>query len=158
MDFDAEVHLLAHRFPVEPYSVDSVLHFLHVGFEIGDVPAVVQEGGQVADGCEALGFGVDAALDQLRLCLPKDVIVDPRLVPHFAAHKLVGGHAQMLARNVPERDVDGTERAHNRRAPEVAPAVEILPVVFNAQRVLPDEVALECLHRAGRGFQKAPRA
>ena len=60
----------------------------------------------------------------------------------------------MLAGDIPEGDVDRAQRAHDGRAAEVGPAVEVLPVVLDPQRVLADQVALEGLHGLGEASRK----
>ena len=49
----------------------------------------------------------------------------------------------MFAFDVPQRDVDGGDGAHDGGASEGGHAVEVLPVVFDAQGVLADEVVFE---------------
>ena len=78
------------------------------------------------------------------------------LVAHLAAQQLVDRHAQRLALDVVERDVDGGHRRREDalRGEEAAPE-EHLPDVLDAERVLPDEDVLEVLDRADHG-QLAP--
>ncbi len=68
------------------------------------------------------------------------------------------GHAEMFARNVPQGDVYCAQRAHDRGTAEMAPAIQVLPVVLDAQRILTDQVALECLDGRRRGFEEGPCA
>ena len=149
VDLDAEVHFAADSLAVGGHRFDSVLDHVDVSLEVGQIAAVVEEGCQVPDGGEALFFGINATGDQLLFGLAEDVIVDAGFVAHFSAEKLIGWHAEMLAGDVPEGDVDGAERAHYGGAAKVAPAVEVLPVVFDAKGVLADQIAFESLHGAG---------
>ena len=149
VDLDAEVDVAADCLAVGGDGLDGVFDHVDVGLEIGEVAAVVEEGGEVPDGGEAACAGVGTAGDQLFLGFAEDVIVDASFVAHFAAEKLVGGHAEVLAGDVPEGDIDGAERAHDGGAAEVAPTVEVLPVVLDAQGILTDQVALEGLDGAG---------
>ena len=64
----------------------------------------------------------------------------------------------MLARDVPHCDVQRAQRSHDRRAPEVGVAVHILPVVFDAQRVLAHQVSREQLDSRLRRLQVTPRS
>ena len=105
---------------------------------------------------KAARLGGHTALDQLLFGLAKDVVVDPRLVADLASQQLVAGHAEVLAGDVPERDVDGAQRAHDRRAAKVRPAVQVVPVMLDAQRILPDQVALEGLDRGARRPRESP--
>ena len=73
--------------------------------------------------------------------------VDAQPVAHVAAQQRVDGHAIVLARDVPERLVDARERRHQHvAAAEKGGAVDVLPVVLDAQRVLADQVLGELLH------------
>ena len=112
----------------------------------------------MADGGEAALPGVGAAGDQLFFCFTEYMVVDTRFVAHLAAEKLVGRDTEMFAGDVPEGDVDRAERAHDGGAAEVAPAVEVLPVVLDAERVLADQVAFEGVDRGRGGLQKSPGA
>ena len=87
------------------------------------------------------------------------MVIDARLVAHLAAEKLIDGHAEMLARDVPQRDVDCAYARHNRRAAEVARTIHRLPVVFYQQRVLAHQIRRELQANGGfGGFQVSPRA
>ena len=66
------------------------------------------------------------------------MVIDTRLVADLPAEKLVHRHAKVLARNVPQRNINRADARHYRRAPEVPGAVHRLPVVLNKQRVLAD--------------------
>src|SRR5262245_27769141 len=68
----------------------------------------------------------------------------------------MNGRLEMLAGNVPERNVDGADRGHDGRAAEMRPAIHILPVVLDAQRVAPKEIVLETGYRARGRFMKSP--
>jgi hypothetical protein len=61
----------------------------------------------------------------------------------------VARHAEVLARDVPERDVDRRQGAHDRRATKGVPAVEVLPVMLDPERVLADQVSLVGLDDLG---------
>ncbi len=156
VDLDAEVHVIADRLAVLSHRLDGVAHLRRVGLEVGLVARVIGERRQVPDRREALRLGVDAALHQLLARLAEDVVVDAGLVARLAAHQLVARHAEVLPGDVPERDVDRAKRAHDRRAPEVGPAVHVVPVVLDPQRILPDQVALEGLDRRSGRLQEAP--
>jgi hypothetical protein len=54
-------------------------------------------------------------------------------------------HLKLLALDVPQRDVDGAERAAEGRATEGPHAVEVLPVVLDPHGILADEVTAENL-------------
>ena len=85
----------------------------------------------MAHGGKAALLGVHAALHELFGGVAVDVVVDTRLVPALAAQQLVERHAEVLAGDVPERDIDGADRPHDRRAAEVKGAVHILPVMLD---------------------------
>ena len=94
----------------------------------------------MADRREPGLLGVLDALHQLLGRVAEDVVVDARLVAHLAAQQLVDRHAEVLAGDVPERDVDRAERAHDPGAAKVARAVHVLPVVLDPQRVFAHQV------------------
>ena len=109
------------------------------------------------DGCESLGLGVLDPLYQRLPGIAEDVVVDPSLVARLAAHKLVRGHAEVLAHDIPHGDIECADRAYDRRAAEMAEAVHVLPVVLDSQWVLPNEVAAELLDGCFGGLQISPR-
>ena len=77
-------------------------------------------------------------------------------VPAPAAQQVPHGRPVVLALDVPEGDVDRADRARERGAPERRGAVVGLPVVLDAERVLPDQVGLEPLYDALHRFRVAP--
>ena len=158
VDLHAQIHVVARGLAVEPHGLGGVFDLVDVGLEVDRVPFFVQERREVADGRVALGARVGHALHQGLAGVAKDVIVDPTTVAHVPAEELVDGHLEVLAGDVPERDVDGAERTHHRRAAEVAPAVHVLPVVLDPQRVLAHQVAAHLLDGGGGGFQETPGA
>src|SRR6266581_7860045 len=97
----------------------------------------------MAYGGEAARLGRATALDQAFDGLIEHVVVDPRLVARLATQQGIDRHAEVFAGDVPQRDVDGAERAHDRRPAKVGGAIHVLPVVFDAQGILPDQVVRE---------------
>src|SRR5918912_58473 len=81
-----------------------------------------------------------------------------RTAPRPPAEELVDGGAEVLAGDVPEGDVDGAEGAHDGGAAEVGGAVEVLPVVLDAERVLADQVAAEFAHDGCGRLEEPPGA
>jgi hypothetical protein len=70
--------------------------------------------------------------------------VDPDPVAGGAAEQLVDGCVEVLAGDVPQRLVHAGERGHeDRAAPEEGRAVDVLPVVLDAERVLADQVVAD---------------
>src|SRR4029078_4682448 len=114
-----------------------------VGLEVALAALLVQERVEVADGGVAALAGLNALFDLGVYRRPLDVVVDAGLVAGLAAKQLVDGHAERLALDVPEGDVDGRDRAHDGRTPEVPGAVHNVPVVLDPRWVLPDEVVAE---------------
>ena len=156
VNFDAQVNVVAHGVAVHPDRLDCVLYLVRVGLEVGDVPLLVQEGREVSDGGEAHLFGVFYALNQRLAGVAEDVVIDARLVPRLAAEQLVRGDSEVLSGDVPHGDVEGAERAHDGRAPEVGVEVHILPVVFDAEGVFADQVSREQLDGGLRRLEVAP--
>ena len=107
---------------------------------------------------EALRLGVPHALEQLLLRLPEYVVVHSGAVAGLAAEKLVDGYAEVLAGDVPQRDVDGAYRAHYRRPAKVAEAEHVLPVVLDQLRVLAHQIAPELRRSRSRRLQVSPGA
>ncbi len=71
------------------------------------------------------------------------------LVAHLVAEQVVNGHAERLALDVPQGDVDGGDgRGEDALCREEAAAEEHLPDVFAVHGVLADEQRLEVLDRA----------
>src|SRR5204863_3369607 len=96
--------------------------------------------------------------DQLVERLAVDVHVAADLLAGLAAEQRVDRLAAVLAGDVPERDVDRPERAADRRAHEMAVAVEVLPVVLDPERVLADQVAGPDVDDPLGGLRVAPDA
>ena len=82
--------------------------------------------------------------------------VASHLVPAFSAEKLVDRHAQGLTLDVPEGDVDGGECAHDHGTTEIHAAVQIVPVVFDSEGVLADEIVREAPENALHTVEEAP--
>src|SRR5579859_3712424 len=109
-------------------------------------------------GRKATRFGRTAPRDEAFDRLVEDVVVHACLVARLAAQQRIYRHAKMLAGDVPQRNVDGAERAHDRRAPKMSGAVHVLPVVLDAQRVLAHQVMSEFGDDLLGGLQKTPCA
>ena len=62
----------------------------------------------------------------------------------------------MFALDIPQCDVNGTDSTTQRGAPKRTHPIEILPVVFNPQRVLSDEIFLKGVDDFFNGFRVAP--
>ena len=117
VDLDAEVDVVADRLAVLAHRLDRVADLGGVGLEVGTVARLVEERRQVADGREARLLGVDAALHQLLAsCRRRRGSRPAPCRGTLPPSRLVDRHAEVLAGDVPERDVDGAERAHDRRA------------------------------------------
>ena len=84
--------------------------------------------------------------------------VDPHLVTGLAAQQLVDGDAQSLALDVPQRNVDGRDRAHNDRTTEIDRTQEVLVEVLDAEGVFPDQVVREFFNGRCSCLQIAPVA
>ena len=81
--------------------------------------------------------------------VPDIVRVADHLVAHPPAQQFIDRHAQRLALDVPQRDVDGRDgRGEDALRREEAAAEEHLPDVLDPRRVLADQQRLEVLDRA----------
>ena len=158
VNLDAQVHLVADRLAIPAHPVDGRVHLAGMRLEVGDVRRLVQEWREMPHRREAALLGVTTALHQLLGRLTEDVAIDSGLVAAAPAHQLVARHAKMLAGDIPQRDIDGAQCAHDGSAAKVAPSIQILPVVLDPQRILADEVAGELLDGLLRGFEVAPGA
>ncbi len=70
--------------------------------------------------------------------------VADHLIAHPAAQQIIDGNPQRFALDIPQRDIDGRYgRRQNPLGREKAPAVEGLPHMLNAPRVLTDEQRFE---------------
>jgi hypothetical protein len=120
VDLDAEVDVVADGLTILADRVDGVPHLGDVRFLVRDMPILVEERREVADRREAGLLRIDDPSNELLGRRAEDVVVDSGLVAHLAAEQLIDRHAEMLARDVPECDVDGAERAHDSGASKVA--------------------------------------
>ena len=67
-------------------------------------------------------------------------------VAHRATQQLVHGHTEVLAGYVPQRLVDAGQRRHQHvAAAKKRRAIDVLPVVLDAQRILADEILRQLL-------------
>ena len=88
----------------------------------------------------ALLLGGQAALDEREGISALVVRVADDLVPHRPAQELVDRHAEGLALDVPERDVDGADRrAVGRVGGEEGAPEHVLPQALSRERVLADD-------------------
>ena len=82
--------------------------------------------------------------------------VDADAIARWPAQELVDRHPQRLALDIPERHVDPAQRAGQDGAASIERvAVNRLPVMHHAPRVLPQQVGLDLLDRFGDG-QRPP--
>ena len=158
VDLDTQVDVVAHRLAELAHRVDGFADLGDVGLEVRLAARLVGKWREVADGGKAARLRLDAALDQRLDRLGEDVVVDPRLVARLAAEQLVHRHAEVLAGDVPQGDVDGAQRAHDGRATKVRRAVQVLPVVLDAQWVLADQVVRPLGDDLLGGLEVAPGA
>ena len=56
------------------------------------------------------------------------------LIADIAAEEFPDRDLKVFAFDIPERDIDGGDGPHNHGASEWGHAVQVLPVVFDAQR------------------------
>ena len=84
------------------------------------------------------------------------VRVDQDAVARRAAEELIHRHVQRLALDVPQRHVHGRDRRHRHRtAPPVGAFVEVLPGIFDASRVAPDQQRRDVIGEVARHRQLA---
>ncbi len=87
------------------------------------------------------------------------MVIHARLVSYLAAKQLIYRYAEMLARDVPQRNIKRAYARHYRGAAEVSGAVHRLPVMLDEKRVLPNKVRSEFQPNRGlRRFIVSPRA
>ena len=158
VDLNAEVNVVPHGLAVLTHGVDGVRHLVCVGLEVWDVARFIEEGRQVTNGGEALLLGVNAALDKLLSRVAHDVVVDAGLVADLAAQQVVDGNAKVLAFDVPQRDVNGGDGAHDGRTTEMRGAVHHVPMVLDQPRVFAHQVLAKLADSGFGGFQMAPGA
>ena len=82
--------------------------------------------------------------------------VQPDPVPAVPTEQFPDRNPEVLALDVPQGDVDGADGPGQGASPEGRHAVEILPVMLDAERVLPDQVVFEPLHDLVHGFGITP--
>jgi hypothetical protein len=74
--------------------------------------------------------------------ITEDELVEMHLVAAATA-EVPDRRAVVLALDVPQRDVDRAHRTMEDVAAERTHSIEVLPVVLDPQRILPDEVCPE---------------
>ena len=159
MALEDQVELIAHGLAhgLDLGDVIGDLGVIHAGAALGlaetDVAGDHEAGGVKAhllDLEAPIGHGLGGEL--------KTGLVGAHLVAALAAQQLINRHAQGLALDIPEGDVDGGQSAHEDGAAKVHAAVEIIPVVLNAEGILADEIALHLFQHAHAAVQIAPGA
>ena len=143
VDLDTQVHAVSDRLPDRG---DARKH-LFQEFGVAQFRVVVREGCE-PDGGEPVPHRRRRACCEIVGCLTTDVHVEAYAVPTLSAQELPCRHPEMLARDVPEREVDRTQGRHDDRAAKMGISVEELPVVFDLQRILPQQVGLPRLQDA----------
>ena len=150
VDLHAEVDPVAHRLPHRRDALQDGLD--QVGVAHPGVPA--REGGEAHRG-EAVRHRPPGVRGEGLRRLAADVQVEAHLVPALAPQEGVRRGPVALAGDVPQGDVQRGEGGADHRPPEVGVAVEELPVVLDAQRVLPQEVGSPGLQDAPDGLRVA---
>ena len=109
------------------------------------------------DGGEALlGSSPRLGCDRVRGAVVGHQQVQADSVPAPATQQVPHRRPVVLALDVPEGDVHRADSARQRGAPEGHDAVVGLPVVLDAERVLPYQVRLQPPHDALHGLRVAP--
>ena len=106
----------------------------------------------MANGIVAGFFRLDDILHQFFGGGTADMIVGTDFVAAFSAKKLVDRDSEVLSGNIPQRDVDGTDGTHNSGSAEMEAAVHILPVVFNLQGILSNQIGFKGFYSLGTGI------
>ena len=78
--------------------------------------------------------------------------VGAQMVAHLAAEQAPHRHAERLAENVPQRDLDAADRRHafDAEAPEAVPRHDLV-ALLDVAGILPDQQRLEIFERADDG-------
>ena len=158
VDLDAEVHLGPDRLAQQAHRLDGVVHLLRMRLVVWRGLVLVEQRVEVAECGEAFMLQAHGLGDQRVACAALHVAVEARLVAHPAAEEFVDGHAEVLALDVPQRDVDRRDRAADGAAGEVVGAQHDIPVVLDRHRVAADEVLGILGDRGGAGLELAPGA
>src|SRR5262249_22739357 len=82
--------------------------------------------------------------------------MQPHSIAVLATQQLPDWRLQQLSLDVPQRDVDGADRAAQDRAAEGAHAVQVLPVALDLPRILTDQVFLKRLYHGMYGRRVRP--
>jgi len=85
MDLDTQIYAVAQRLSIGSHRLDGAAHLLSMRLEKGNISRLVQEGRQVSHRRKATALGLQAPTDKLLFGMPKNMVVDPRLVSAFAA-------------------------------------------------------------------------
>jgi hypothetical protein len=84
------------------------------------------------------------------------VAVETRFVAHLAAEQFIDRHVEGLALDVPQCDIDRGDSAGYGAAGEVVRPQHHVPVVFDGERVLPDQVFAVLRDRRGGRLKLPP--
>lgn len=158
MELDEQIDLVADDGADLPHVLDGILHLLDVGLEVDLVVALVEKGIDVAERGKPEVFLPLALLEHLLDRFLIDVAVDAGFGATGAAEQLVDGHAERLALDVPEGDVDGGDGGVDGLALEVAEPVHHVPVVLDIEGPLADQILGEALDGSAGGGDVSPVA
>ena len=124
-------------------------HVVRVG-NADDLDGVVACLGDDAPALDDRGDGV-GLVDRLHVA-KAEMGVGAQIVAHLAAEQAPDRHAERLAENVPERDLDAADGRHalDPEAPEAVPGQDLV-ALLDVAGILPDQQRLEILDGADDG-------
>jgi hypothetical protein len=156
--FEEEVDLVAERVPQRLGRRDR-LHDRALRVPLREPALVERRERSIPERGEAPLAPVVRVLDELLRRVADEMPVDANPLPRRAAEEVVHGHAEALPLQIPERDVDAGDGAHDHLAgrPEGA-ARHLAPPVLDPGRILADEQLGEMVEDAEHAATAAPEA
>ena len=139
----AQIHLAARRLAVHPHGVYGVRHLVRVRLVVWHGAVFVKKRRQMPNRREPVRLSRLHPRHQLLPRFPEHMVIHPRPVPNLAAQQLIHRRPEMLARDVPQRNVYRAYPRHYRRAPKMPRAIHRLPVMLYQQRIFPHQIRRE---------------
>ena len=149
VDLDYEIEIRPPTFASRGGQLDGILH--HLVDPCIDVMDWIELEGREAffrGGAGGIDHGIGRATTTQQ--------VQANLVATSSAEQFPDRCLEVFALDVPQSDIDGTDRTGQRRSAEGRHAIQMLPVVLDPQGVLTDEIPLEGFHDLVDGFWIPP--
>ena len=152
VELQTEVHVITNGFPHQAHTLHCIVYHAGIAVMVTQTARFIQKRRKMANGIVAGLFCFHYILYQFFRGGTADVIVSTDFVAAFSTQKLIDRNSEVFSGNVPQCNIDGTDRAHDSGTAEMEAAVHILPVMFNLQGILSNQVSFKGFYGLGTGI------